>query len=114
MHREAVGGVLDECGRLLLSEVLHYPGVPTRFSTLDLETALPPVLPITFRPGNRIFRYFSAVNILSTPQDITLQELRLECFFPINVETASAAHRLRDAASRHKVAPPSVTGVVVT
>ena len=99
MHREAVGGVLDERGRLLLDEVLHYPGIPSGFSALDLETPLTPVLPITFRLGNQAFRYFSAVTVLGTPQDITLQELRLECFFPCDAETASAARRLLDDAT---------------
>ena len=31
----------------------------------------------------------------STPQDITLQELRVECFFPMDDATAAAAHRLQ-------------------
>ena len=91
MHREAVGGVLDERGRRLLDEILHYPHVPARFSTLDLETALMPVLPITFRLGARVFKYFSAVTVLGTPHDITLQELRIECFFPSDDATAAAA-----------------------
>ena len=31
VHREAVGGRLDEAGRALLAEVLEYPGVPPRW-----------------------------------------------------------------------------------
>jgi hypothetical protein len=54
-------------------EVLHYPGVPPRFSALELETLRTPVLPITFRLGHQIFRYFSAVTVLGTAQDITLR-----------------------------------------
>jgi transcriptional regulator with XRE-family HTH domain len=99
MHREAVGGVLDERGRLMLNEVLRYPAVPSGLSALDLETALTPVLPITFRLGDQVFRYFSAITVLGTPHDITLQELRLECFFPCDAETASAAKHLRDSPS---------------
>src|SRR5262245_30008217 len=104
MHREAVGGVLDERGRRLLDEVLRYPGVPARFSTLDLETALVPVLPITFRLKGQTFSYFSAVTILGTPQDITLQELRIECFFPSDAQTATAARALRTERSVSRLA----------
>lgn len=100
MHREAVGGVLDERGRLLLDEVLRYPDVPPRFSTLDLEAALMPVLPITFRLGDRTLRYFSAVTVLGTPQDITLQEIRIECFFPSDAQTATAARELHSDMGR--------------
>lgn len=35
-----------------------------------------------------------AVTTLGTPQDVTLQELRIECFFPMTLETRSAAHQL--------------------
>ena len=84
VHREAVGGVLDDEGRKLLAEVLGYPGVPQRWRTPDLATPLVPVLPVSFRHNGQAFHYFSAVTVLGTPQDITLQELRIECFFPLD------------------------------
>ena len=94
VHREAVGGALDETGRQLLSEILHYPGVPSRWRTPDLGTPLVPVVPVSFRHGERRFHFFSAVTVLGTPQDITLQELRIECFFPLDEATATEAARL--------------------
>jgi hypothetical protein len=94
VHREAVGGVLDETGRQLLSEILNYPGVPSRWRTPDLGTPLVPVVPVNFRHGERTFRFFSAVTVLGTPHDVTLQELRIECFFPLDQETAMAAARI--------------------
>jgi transcriptional regulator with XRE-family HTH domain len=94
MHREAIGGALDEDGRRLLAEVLDYPDVPTRWRTPDLTTPLVPVLPVTFRHAAQRFHYFSAVTVLGTPQDITLQELRIECFFPADAATTAAAQRL--------------------
>jgi hypothetical protein len=35
----------------------------------------------------RTFNFFSMVTTLGTPQDITLQEMRIECFFPSDAET---------------------------
>jgi transcriptional regulator with XRE-family HTH domain len=94
VHREAVGGALDDAGRALLSEVLDYPGVPLQWRTPDLGTPLVPVIPVRFRFREHAFNFFSAVTVLGTPQDITLQELRIECFFPLDDATAAAAREL--------------------
>jgi transcriptional regulator with XRE-family HTH domain len=94
LHREAVGGVLDENARELLAEILNYPGVPSGWRTFDASVALLPVLPVSFRHGELRFDFFSAVTVLGTPQDVTLQELRIESFFPVDESTAAAAHRL--------------------
>jgi MmyB-like transcription regulator ligand binding domain len=94
VHREALGGTLDEAGRTLLAEILDYPGVPARLRTPDLDAPLVPVVPITFRYRGQVFRFFSAVTVLGTPQDITVQELRIESFFPLDEATAMAARNL--------------------
>lgn len=96
LHRETIGGVLDEGARKLLAEILDYPGVPASWRTLDLGPALLPVLPVSFQHGPLRFDFFSAVTVLGTPQDITLQELRIESFFPVDAATAAAARRLAD------------------
>jgi hypothetical protein len=43
------------------------------------------VVPVSFRHNRQVFHFFSAVTVLGTPQDVTLQELRIECFFPLDV-----------------------------
>jgi hypothetical protein len=46
-------------------------------------------------------RFFTTIATLGTPQDITLQELRVECFYPADEATEELARRLaeqRDAA----------------
>ena len=94
VHREAVGGALDDTGRALLAEVLSYAGVPSRWHTPDLEAPLIPVVPVSFRHRDQAFHFFSAVTVLGTPQDVTLQELRVECFFPMDDATATAARNV--------------------
>ena len=49
--------------------------------------ALVPVIPVVFLKHARTYTFFSAVTALGTPQDVTLQELRIECFFPMDEET---------------------------
>jgi transcriptional regulator with XRE-family HTH domain len=72
----------------LLKRLLSYPGVPplSRVAPLDTHT---PVLNIHFRKGDTTIRLFTTIATLGTPQDVTLQEIRIECFFP--ADDASAA-----------------------
>ena len=41
--------------------------------------------------------FFSTVTTLGTPLDVTLQEIRIECFFPANESTEIAAQTLGGA-----------------
>jgi|RhiMethySRZTD1v2_1073278.scaffolds.fasta_scaffold06066_6 transcriptional regulator with XRE-family HTH domain len=91
VHREAVGGLLDSASNQLIKEVLAYPDVPQRWRTPDLGVPLAPFIPVAFQKGELAMRYFSTVTTLGTPQDITLQELRVECFFPADAETERRA-----------------------
>ncbi len=52
-----------------------------------------PVLPMHFRKGATELRLFTTIATLGTPQDITLQELRIESFFPMDDETAKIFRR---------------------
>jgi hypothetical protein len=97
VHREAVGGILDEATRRILDEVLRFPGVPERWRTLAPDSAALPVIPVAFEKGGARFRFFSTVTTLGTPQDVALQELRIECFFPLDDETRDGARRLASA-----------------
>ena len=83
VHREAVGGVPDLVTRRLLDEVLALPGIPAAWRTPDFASTPLPVLPVEFAKDGRERSYFSMVTTLGTPQDITLQEIRVESFFPI-------------------------------
>lgn len=94
LHREATGGVKDEVTLALLAEVLAYPGVPAELRKPNLGVPLLPVLPIRFRHGTTSYDFFSTVTTLGTPQDVTLEELRIECFFPAGPETERLAREL--------------------
>jgi transcriptional regulator with XRE-family HTH domain len=91
VHREAAGGVVDAETHALVEEVLGYTGVPKAWRLPDPRVALTPVLPVTFVVDGITFNYFSAVTVLGTALDITLQELRIESFFPCDEATAEAA-----------------------
>ena len=52
------------------------------------NSAITPVLPMHFRKGTTDLRLFTTIATLGIPQDITLQELRIESFFPMDEATA--------------------------
>ncbi len=94
VHRESVGGIPDEPTRKLLGEILSYPGVPASWRSADIAVPLLPVVPVSFAKDGRRFDFFSTVTTLGTPQDVTLQEIRIECFFPADEATDRAARQL--------------------
>jgi hypothetical protein len=93
LHRDLVSGRADDETRRLLEELLGYPGVPRQWRVLDLDASTAPVLPVEFRTQEGDLRYFTALTSLGTPHDITLQELRIESFFPADEATEDAARR---------------------
>jgi len=72
----------------LLRRLLAYPGVPALSQAVSLVEARAPVLTMDFRKGESSLRVFTTIATLGTPQDVTLQEIRIECFFPADEETA--------------------------
>jgi hypothetical protein len=99
VHRECVGGILDDGTRALLADLLAYPGVPRAWRQASLGTPTEPALPVSFVKGDQRFNFFSTVTTLGTPQDITAQEIRIECFFPADPATEHAARRLISAST---------------
>ena len=99
IHREAVGGIVDEETHRLLEELLAYPGVPARWQVPDATAHSTPILPVVLRKDDLTVRFFTTITTLGTPQDITLQGLRVECFFPADEATEDLSHRLARSAS---------------
>ena len=69
------------------------------------EADVTPVLAMHFRKGDTSLRLFTTIATLGTPQDITLQELRIESFFPVDEETRNV---LRGWLKESRSAPPAL------
>jgi hypothetical protein len=85
------------------AEIFHHT-VPALSHVPALEELPSPVLAIHFRKGQTALRLFTTIATLGTPQDVTVQELRIECFFPADADTAQvfrdwAAHAPREPGS---------------
>jgi transcriptional regulator with XRE-family HTH domain len=86
----AAGWARDNSMQELIAAILSYPGVPANWREPDLET--PPALMLSFElrmPAGKIARMFSTITTLSAPEDVTLQELHIEAFYPADKESES-------------------------
>ncbi|HEX9822498.1 MAG TPA: helix-turn-helix transcriptional regulator [Methylomirabilota bacterium] len=72
----------------LLKRLLAVPGAPGLSQVLPPDEAQAPVLAIHFRRNDTSLRLFTTIATLGTPHDVTLQEIRIECFFPVDDATA--------------------------
>lgn len=77
----------DDVLKNLITEILSYPGVPERWREPDLDTPRELILPTELKLGGTIARMFSTITTLATPNDVTLQDLHIEAFYPADAET---------------------------
>jgi transcriptional regulator with XRE-family HTH domain len=86
----------DETAVALLAELRGYAGPsmnqrpPPTLSAADL------LLPIHIRKDDLELRIFSTIMTVGTPQDVTLQELRIETFFPADEESEISWRTMTD------------------
>jgi len=75
----------------LLARLLAFPDVRALSETTPPEEeGQSPVLPIHFLHDGTSLRLFTTIATLGTPRDVTLQEVRIEFFFPMDEMTAQA------------------------
>jgi len=73
----------------LLERLLAYDGVRPLLKPPAAGLAADPILPMVFRKGEVSLELFTTIATLGTPQDVTLEELRIESFFPMREDTAA-------------------------
>jgi hypothetical protein len=88
---EPPDGVPDRRTTRLLDEVLALEGIPAAWRMPDFASTPLPLLPVQFAKDGVELAYFSLITTVGTPQDVTLQGIRLESFFP--ADDATEAHR---------------------
>ena len=87
VQADAVADGMPETAALL-KRLLAYPGIPALSQVPFQEEPPAPILAIHFRKGETSLRLFTTIATLGTPQDVTLQEIRIENFFAADEETA--------------------------
>jgi hypothetical protein len=69
--------------------LLAYPDVPGVSEIPLLADAEEPVVTMRFRKSETSLHLFTAIATLGTARDVTVQEIRIECFFPADASTAA-------------------------
>lgn len=72
----------------LLNRLLAFPDVRAISELMTSEEDQRPVLPIHFQRNGSSLRLFTTIATLGTPRDVTLEEIRIEFFFPVDESTA--------------------------
>jgi len=98
LHRDMLRGH-PETARLL-DELLSYPDVPKAWRTLDLDAPAAPFLAVELAKDDLHLAFFSTLTSLGVPYDITLDELRVECFFPADEGSEALMRRLAREAGK--------------
>jgi transcriptional regulator with XRE-family HTH domain len=84
----------DEIAAALITELRGYAGTPSPAARPTPLSAADLLLPIHIRKDGLELRIFSTIMTLGTPQDVTLQELRIETFFPADSASEETWMRL--------------------
>jgi transcriptional regulator with XRE-family HTH domain len=101
VYREAVGRVVDQQTKDLVTDLLAYPDVRPDWRAPETPGALP-MIPISFVKDGATMSYFSLLTTVGTPQTIAAQELRIECMYPVDDATEVLhARLLAGSSTRH-------------
>lgn len=88
LRRELLTGpACPELAEMLDGLAERVPELPDAGHAFVPEASAPPVVPTDFRLGDRVMRLFTTLTWFGSPQDVTLQELRIECSFPADAAT---------------------------
>jgi transcriptional regulator with XRE-family HTH domain len=86
-ERELGGLSGDELADSLMREVRAYHGKPDHPPPATAPGPADLLLPVRIRKDDLQLQLFTTIMTLGTPQDVTLQELRIETFFPADRES---------------------------
>lgn len=94
LHREVLASGGDDEMAALLQRLLALPGVPASWKQPDLGMPSEPTLTVRFRREGTLVSFLTTVTTFSAPQNVALEELLLESWFPLDDETADTCASL--------------------
>jgi transcriptional regulator with XRE-family HTH domain len=106
-ERELSSARDDDAAVALLNELRGYAGDALGHRGSGPITAGDLLLPVHIRTAGLELRLFSTIMTLGTPRDVTLQELRIETFFPADEASERAWRDLTPSPSALPHRPPA-------
>jgi transcriptional regulator with XRE-family HTH domain len=96
IQREVLADPQDGELRDLLDDLLTMPTVAPDWRHVDLSAPSEPVVTLHLRRGDLDLRFLTMVTAFQAPQNVAVQRLRIETWFPYDEATASACRGLAD------------------
>ena len=93
IQRECLARPSDGALGKLMESLLAYPDVPQVFRAPDLSAPSEPTLSIRLRRDELSLSFLTTVTVFNAPQNVTLDELKIDSFFPLDEETARTCER---------------------
>jgi len=94
LQRESLHRPHDTAMAELLAELVSSPGVPADWRHPDLTSPDQPMLGVEFRAGDIAMSFLTTITEFNAPQNVTLDELRIESYFPLDDQTRELCHAL--------------------
>lgn len=97
LHRESLNAPGSPEFKALLDDLLTYPDVPAAWRYPNFDLPADPAYSIHLKNGEIKASFLTTVTTFSAPGNITLEELRIETYYPLDDETeALCRHSLSD------------------
>jgi hypothetical protein len=94
LHREALERGNDSELKALLRALFEYSDIPSGWQQPDLSTPSEPCVMFRFRRDDLELAFLTTLTEFSAPQNVTLDELRIESYFPLDDRTRRACQEL--------------------
>lgn len=93
VQREVLAAPDDGALRGLLDALLAMPTLADDWREVDLSTPADPALVLHLRRGELDLRFLTMITAFQAPQNVAVEELRVEMWFPYDDPTAEACRR---------------------
>jgi transcriptional regulator with XRE-family HTH domain len=97
LHREVLARPENAELAALLASVLEHEGIPAAWRQPDFSLPSEPTFEVCVRNHDLDLRFLTTTTQFSAPQNVTLDEIRLESYFPMDEATRLACERLAAA-----------------
>ena len=94
LHREALQIRQNTRLRSILDEILDAPDIPQSWRTHDLSRGSEGALHLRFEVSGQILSFVTTMMSFQAPQNVTLEEIRIESYFPSDQATEDTCIRL--------------------
>ncbi len=98
VQREVLGDPDDGMMRELLDDLLAMPTVDPNWREIDLGVRSDPVIIVHLKRGPLELRFLTMITAFQAPQNVAVEELRVETWFPYDEATKAACAALVGAA----------------